>query len=189
MSIWTDNGVPPDIGGSLAPSGLFGANEARGHIRDTIHNIVIERIVLGVFGVPEDVVMLGTPPALGSGPVVVGPDDFVDEGSSAKDTVNHYLAVMDFAVIKVEEQGTLRFQNSVGLTETRLEKTQKIIEGVIVSPRALCHAGSVFRVKSGALLCPSCIERRVDVNQVHTFGRKGAENIQIVAKMDFNSRW
>ena len=57
---WHD-GVPPDVRGRLSTRGLFGADQPRRHVRDAIHLIVVECEVGRVFGIPEDVVVLGGP--------------------------------------------------------------------------------------------------------------------------------
>ena len=58
-----DDGAPPDVGRDLAAGGFFGADEVGGHVGDAVDGFVVEDVVFGVFGVPEDVVVLGGPAA------------------------------------------------------------------------------------------------------------------------------
>jgi len=131
-----DDGVPPDIGGGFAAGGFFRADQAGGHVRDAVGCAKVEGVVGGVFRVPEDVVVLGGP-ALGAAcAVVVRPDDFVLEAGSAspaiagKDFVEQDFAVVDFARVDVEEEGTGGGEDAMRFEEAWAQETEVVVEGI-----------------------------------------------------------
>ena len=63
--------------------------------------------MLGVFGVQQDVVVLGRPAVFGPAAVIVGPDDLVQEALAPEDGIQQDLAVMHFAVVDVEVQAAV----------------------------------------------------------------------------------
>ncbi len=95
--------MPPDIGGGFSARGLFSADQAGRHVRDAVRCAEVEGVAFGIFGVPEDVVVLGGPAFGGARAVVVGPDDLVLEAGAScpviqgEDLVEHDLAVMNLA--------------------------------------------------------------------------------------------
>ena len=110
LSRGRDDGVPPDVGRRLAARGLLGANQSGGHVGDAVGGREVEGVMRGIFGVPEDVVVLGGPAFGGARAVVVRPDDFVLEAGATRsavgreDFIEQDLAVMDFARVDVEEE-------------------------------------------------------------------------------------
>jgi len=87
LAVRTDDGVPPSVRRRLPSLGFFRANQAWGHVGDAVNVIVPIRVILGVLRVPQDVVVLRRPSFGRPCPVVVGPDDFVDERIAPEDGI------------------------------------------------------------------------------------------------------
>ena len=104
LAVGGDDGVPPDVGGRLSARGLLRADQSGGHVGNPIHLPVVERVVLWVIRIPQDVVMLRRPFRLGAGTVVVCPNDLVDERIPSEYPVQQHLAVVDFSIVHVEEE-------------------------------------------------------------------------------------
>ena len=128
-----DDGVPPDVCGSLASCCLGCTDEAGRHVGDSVALVEIEGVALRIFGVPEDVVVLGGPAFGGAGAVVVGPDDLVLEPVAAEDLVEQDFAVVDFAVVDVEEEGAGGCEDAVGFDEAGAEKAEEVVEAIAVT--------------------------------------------------------
>ncbi len=77
--------------------------------------------------------MLGRPAALGARPVVIRPDDLVEEALAPEDLVEQQLAVVRLAVVDVEVQRALARQQPVGVLETRREKREIVLEAIAVA--------------------------------------------------------
>ena len=122
--------MPPDVGGGFAAGGFFGADEAGGHVGDAVGGVEVEGVVGGVFGVPEDVVVLGGPAFGAARAVVVGPDDFVLEAGAGEDFVEEDFAVVDFARIYMQKEGTRGSQDAVGFFEAWAKEADVVVEGV-----------------------------------------------------------
>lgn len=79
--------MPPDIGGGFSSFGFLWTNQVGRHIRNSVHGGKVERIVFGIFCIPEDRIVFGGPLLLGSGTIVISPDYFVHEAVASKDFV------------------------------------------------------------------------------------------------------
>lgn len=53
--------------------------------------------------------MFATPFAPTSCSPVIGPNDFIDEAVPAENLINQNLAIMDFPIVKVEEERAVGF--------------------------------------------------------------------------------
>jgi len=62
--------------------------------------------------------------------VVVGPDDFVDEGLAAEDGVEEDLGVVGLAVVDVEEERAGGGEEAVGFFEARADEGGEVVECV-----------------------------------------------------------
>jgi hypothetical protein len=131
-AIGADDGVPPGIGGGFSAGGLFLADKIWGHVRDAVALGEVELVVGGVAGVPEDVVVFGGPAGSGTGAVIVGPDDFVDEGVATEDEVEEDLAVVDLSIVDVEEEAAIGMKEAMGFDEARFEEGEVVVEEVWV---------------------------------------------------------
>ena len=185
VTIGTDNRMPPYIGRRFAACGLLWSDKPGRHVWDAIHFIVVERIVIRILGVPEDIVVLGAPLFLGSRTVVVGPDDFVDERVASEYFIEHHLAIMNLAIIQMEEQRTIPLQYAVRFFHARAQESDEITVRIIVAVRLFVHLCSAFGMESLSDLTPSRVERRIDVNQIDRTGRNGFQELQILCKMYF----
>ena len=65
------DGMPPGVGGQFAFGGFFRPHQAGRHIGDALNGIHIIDVVIGVLGVPEDVVVLGGPLFLRAGAYMI----------------------------------------------------------------------------------------------------------------------
>ncbi len=119
--------------GSLPRSRLLGGDKTRGHVRLAVDLGGIEVVRLRVFHIDKDVVVLGRPAALGPCPVVVGPDDLVQERLAAEDRIEHDLGVVHLAVVEVHVQRAIVGQQPPGLTQARLQERPVVIERVVVA--------------------------------------------------------
>jgi hypothetical protein len=125
-----DDRVPPDVGRRLAARGLRDSDELGSQVGDAIDLVVVERVVLGIHDVPEDVVVLGGPAPFGASAVVVRPDDLVHEPVPTEDLVEENLAVVDLAVVEVHEERSARLQHPPGLDQARLEEARQVVEAI-----------------------------------------------------------
>jgi len=122
--------VPPGVGRQLAARGFLRPDQPRRHVGNALDILDVVGIMLRVFGVPENVIVLGRPFPFGASAVIVGPDDFVQEAGPAKDAVQQDLAIMHFAVVDVKIQRPVRFEHPPGFDQARLDETQEIVEQV-----------------------------------------------------------
>ena len=181
--------------GGFAAGGFFGADQAGGHIWNAVDGVVVEGVVIGVFGVPQDVVVLGGPARFGAAAVIVGPDDFVDEGIAAKYFVQHYLAIVDFPVVDVEEQAAVVIQQTVGFGHAGTEEADVVVE-IVGVPAVADDMGTVAAaLETGAVavgvgrdldasagLGFAGVEGRVNVDELERAIGQGGQDIKIVAK-------
>ena len=75
--------------------------------------------------------MFGRPSILGAATIIVSPDDLIEETIPTKDTVEENLAIMDFAIVSMKVERTVWCQDTVGLPQSRLEKSEIIIERIV----------------------------------------------------------
>ncbi len=199
-----DDGVPPDVGGGLAAGALGRADELGGHVGDAVAGVEVEGVVLGVAGVPEDVVVLGGPAGGGAGAVVVGPDDLVLEAGSGEDLVEQDLAVVDLAGVDVEEEAAGGGEQAVGLEEAGAEEAEVVGEevgvavggggsdglgAVAMAAEAGAIAGGVADgLDAGAGLAAAGVEGRIDVDEVDGGRFHAAEEREVVALEDLVQR-
>ena len=201
---WGDDGVPPDVGGGLAAGGFFGADERGGHVGNAVRGREVEGVAGGVFGVPEDVVVLGGPALGGARTVVVRPDDFVLETGAAggrgrgEDFVEQHLAVVDFARVDVEEERAGGGEDAVGFGEAGAEEAEVVVEGVGVAGgvggalgaiAVAAEAGAVAGVvadglEAGAGLGGAGVEGWVDVDELDAGVREGAQGGEVFGVED-----
>lgn len=127
------DGVPPGVGGEFAAGGFFGTYQPGSHVGDALDGVDVEGVVLGVFGVPEDVIVLGRPFFTRTGAVVVCPDDLVEERLAAKDGVEENFTVVDLAVVDVEVEAAVGLEQAVRFGQAGLEKSQVVVEDVGVA--------------------------------------------------------
>ena len=192
-AVGTDDGVPPHVRGRLAPRGLERAHQRGRHVGNAVHGVEIEGKGVRILGVPENVVVLGGPALSGARPVIVRPDDFIDEGRTAENAVQHDLAVMDFPVVEMKEQRSFGRKNAERLLHARPEKARKVVEPVVVSAGFApygaidlpleAHPVAVIVAHGGkarAPLHPARVEGRVDIDEVHAGVRQGAQHVEIV---------
>lgn len=181
--------MPPGIGGQLASRGLLRPHQPRCHVGDALDGLDVVGVMSRVFGIPEDVIVLGGPFLFGARAVIVGPNDLVQEALTPEDLVKQHLAVVHFAVIDVKVEAAVGFEHPPGLNETRLDERDKIVEEVAVSLRTQLHrliacpgktcavAGlAAFGANLGALLHMTGVERRIDINKIHRLGRQGGKD-------------
>ena len=128
-----DDGMPPDVGGGFTACGLGCTDQARSHVGDAVGRVEVEGVARGIFGVPEDVVVLGGPALGGAGTVIVGPDDFILKTGATEDLVEHDLAVVDFAVVDVEEERAGGGEYAVRFDEAGAEEAEEVVEAVVVA--------------------------------------------------------
>jgi acyl dehydratase len=195
-----DDGVPPDVGWGFAAGGFFGADKTRGHVGYAVRGGEVKGVVGGMFGVPEDVVVLGGPAFSAACAVVICPDDLVLEAGSPRaavqgeDFVEHDLAVVDLAGVDMEEERASRRQDTVGFGEARSKEAEEVVKGVGVAGCGGEFLGAVAlpseagAVASGvadgldavALLRGAGVEGRVDVDELYAAGGHFAEGGQVV---------
>jgi len=180
-----DDCVPPNVSWRLAPGGLLLSNKPRGHVGDAVHLVEVERVVLRVLDVPEDVIVLGGPLLLGACAVVVSPDDLVDERVPPEQLVEEDLAVVDLPIVDVKEERPTRLEEATGLLKPRLHELEEVLELVGEAGRSdldgavplPLEPGAVPTVlipngsDTGALLHLARVEGRVDVDHVEAGGR------------------
>jgi hypothetical protein len=153
--------------------------------------------MLGVFGIPQDVVVLGRPFFGRTPAVIVGPDDLVEKALPAEDLIQHDLAVMHLAVIDVEVQAAVRLEHPVSLLHARGEEGQEIVKVIGVTLRteldrlvALALEAHPVAVRAalgadlGARLGLAGVEGRVDVDQVDRLRGQGLQDGQVIAKVN-----
>ena len=129
--------------------------------------------------------MLRRPLLLRPRPVIVRPDDFVEEDVSPEALVKQHLTVVHLAVIDVEVHAAIGAEHPVGLSHPWLDEPQKVIEEIAVSHRSYLHRLVTLTRKAHpvpvlgllcadlrACLCVPRIERRVDVDEINRSGRK-----------------
>ena len=192
--------MPPDVGGGLAAGGFFGAYEPGSHVGDAVGGVEVEGVVFGVFGVPEDVVVLGGPAPGGTGAVVVGPDDLVLEavaaigGCGGEELVEENFDVVHFARVYMQKERTRGIQDAMGFGEPRAEEAEVVGEsvGVVVgggveffgAVAMATEAGAVAGVvtdgaEAGTLLGGPGVEGRVDVDELDGGVGEGAERGEV----------
>ena len=193
--------MPPDIGWRLAAGCLGCADESRRHVGDAVALVEVEGVAPGIPGVPEDVVVLGGPAFGGSCAVVVGPDDLVLEAVATKDLVEHDLAVVDFAVVDVEEEGAGGREDSVRFDQARAQEAEEVVEAVAVacaSALLLQHFGAVAPAAEadavacfvanglhlGAALAFAGVEGGIDVDQLYGGGCQRLQNDEVISLHD-----
>src|SRR3990172_19752 len=110
-----DDGVPPSISRQLAASGFFFANQAGSHIGNALYIVNVERVMLVILHVEQDIVVLCRPAVFGATTVVISPDDFVEEIVALEDLIQQDLAIMDFAVVHMKIEAAIDGQHAMGL--------------------------------------------------------------------------
>ena len=68
--------------------------------------------------------MFGRPAVLGPPAVVIRPDDLVQEAVATEDGVQQHLAVVHFAIVDVEVQAAVRFQDAVRFGQARFKNAR-----------------------------------------------------------------
>ena len=188
--------MPPRIGGRFASGRLFGSDEPWGHVWDALDGVIVEHVVLWVFYVDEDVVVFGRPFSSRSRPVIVGPDQLVQETLAPEDLVHQHLAVVDLAVVQVQVEGPVRPEYPVAFAQAWLKKTQIVVEMVRkrrfaesycpISVALVAQAIAIIVADSlqpkAALNLP-CVEWRVDIDKRGASVWHGAKDGQIVAEV------
>ena len=189
--------VKPHVGGPLAPRGLLGADQARGHVGLALHRVGVEVVRARGAHVGEDRVVLGGPAAARLGAVVIGPDDLVEERVAPEHLVEQELAVVGLAIVDVEVQRAVRGQQLPRPRQARLQEAQVVAERVVVA-EALQQAGAVAAAAEahpgGAgvgrgrhrapRLRPAGVERRVDVDEIERARGQALEHRQVVTGDD-----
>lgn len=79
--------------------------------------------------------MFATPFAPTSCSPVISPNDFIDEAVPAENLINQNLAIMDFPIVKVEEERAIGFEYPIGFFYSWTDEAKKIIELVIISDK------------------------------------------------------
>ena len=130
--------------------------------------------------------MLGGPAPLRLGPVVVGPDDLVEEAVAPEELVEQQLDVVGLAVVEVDVEGSVSGEQPPRLAQARLEEAEVVVEGVVVGERAEQACGVAVPAEAGSvalafvragdgqsppLLRAPCVEGRVDVDEVERLVR------------------
>ena len=193
------DGVPPGVRRGLATGRLLRPDERRRQVRDAVAVFVAEGVPLRVLGVPEDVVVFRRPPLLRPGAVVVGPDDFVEEGISPEDPVHHHFQVVDFPVVEVQEEGARGREQAVPLDQARLQERPVVVEGIFEG-RVSDHGGAVAAApetdpvtvggrrgpEPRSRLLPAGVEGRIDVDEVEGFVGEVPKDGQVVAGVDLD---
>jgi hypothetical protein len=193
LAAGADDGVPPGIGGGLAAAGLLRADQPRGQVRDPVDVVVAVGVARRILRVPQQVVVLGRPALRGPRPVVVGPDDLVEEGGPAEDRVQQHLAVVHLPVVDVEEERPGGLQQPVRLRQPRRQEPQVVVEGVGEGP-GLVALGAVplplepdpvaFLVLDGPKPGPGLglprVEGRIDVDQIEERVGKLPQDLQVL---------
>jgi len=189
--------VPPHVGGQLAARRLLGRDERGRHVRLAVDLVRVEPVAPGVLHVDEDRVVLGRPAALGAAPVVVGPDDLVEEAVAAEHRVEEHLRVVRLPVVQVQVEGPGVRQQTPGLLEAGLQEVPVVLEGVVVPEHRaadrLVAASSEAQPRpslgdarrhGATLLRHPRVEGRVDVDQLEGPVRQPAQGGQVVALDD-----
>src|SRR5262249_43969853 len=125
-----DNRMPPRVGRKLSARSFFRTDETWRHVGNPIDRICVEEIVPNILGIKKNVVVLRRPLARRARPVVVGPNNLVQEIFAAEDLVEQNLAVMHLAVIDVKVETSRSFENPLRMFETGAEKTKIVVEAV-----------------------------------------------------------
>jgi hypothetical protein len=76
--------------------------------------------------------VLGRPATARLGPVVVGPDDLVEERVAAEQLVEQQLAVMGLAVVDVEVERPVGSEQLAAALQARGEEAEVVTERVVV---------------------------------------------------------
>src|SRR5580692_1642937 len=98
---------------------------------------------------------------------------------------------MDFAVIDMEEEGSIACQHTLCLDESRLEESEIVVEGIIVGSASDLDRSILLTLESDAIaiflitnrfqldsgLCTTSIEWRIDIYQIHLTIREAPENL------------
>src|SRR5207244_5942978 len=101
-----------------------GGHEPRRHVGLALDGLRVEVVRALLPYVDEDRVVLRGPAPPRAAPVVVGPDDLVEEAAPAEDLVQQQLAVVGLAVVDVEVERPAAPQEPPGLPQPRLEEAQ-----------------------------------------------------------------
>jgi hypothetical protein len=130
----------------------------------------------------------------GPAPVVVGPDDLVEEGLAPEDPVQQDLAVVDLAVVDVEIQGAVVGQQPVRLSQARPEPAGVVVKAVGIGAAgaaaglvgAAPEAGAVAvrrlaRCHPRQGLLPAGVEGWVEVDQPIGAVSQGRQDLEAVA--------
>ncbi len=142
----------------------------------------VEGVAGGIFCVPEDVVVLCGPALGGASSVVVCPDDLVLEAVAPEDFVEHDFAVVDLAIVDVEEERSGGGEDAVGFDHAWAEEAEEVFEGVsvtgcggvvgddvgAVAPAAEADAVAGLVADGLDLLSAlsfACVEGRIDVDE------------------------
>lgn len=99
---------------------------------------------LGVLHIHQDGVVLGGPAPVGARPIVIRPDQFVQEAIAAEDLIEQHLDIVHLTVVQVHVQGAVLRQQPVRLNQARGDEAQIVIEAVLVGAR-LAQLGDVVQ--------------------------------------------
>ena len=136
-----DDRVPPHVRRQFSAGRFFRRDQTGSHIRLPVNFFCIEVIRGAILHIDQDVVVFGRPPALGTGAVVVRPNDFIEETIPAKDHVAHDLRVVHLAVIQVQIQSPVLGEEIACRLQPGKQERPVILEGVVVTGQRLYVAG------------------------------------------------
>src|SRR3954452_13669685 len=143
--------VPPRVRRALATGALLGRDEPGRHVRLAVDLGVVEVVALGVLDVDEDRVVLGRPAPPRPAPVVVGPDDLVEEALAAEEAVERDLDVVRFARVEVDVERAVGGERAPDLRQARHEEAEVVVVRVAELHRAERLAAVTPAGEAGAL--------------------------------------
>ena len=146
--------------------------------------------------------MLGGPAPPRARPVVIGPDQLVEEAFPPEYLIQEQLAVVSLAVVDVKVERAFAGEQTLGMLQAWGEESEIVLEGVAIGAlreqaRGVAtsrEAGPVARLigdgsRQLACLLATRVEGRVDVDQLERFVGEARQHFKTVAEDDFLSRW
>ena len=192
------HGVPPHIGRRFSARGFFRADKAGGEIRNSIHIFEIEYVIVGVFGEPINVVVLGRPARFAAPAEIVSPNNLVDAVfGPAENLFQQQAATRGFAPIDMKKQTAVGAQYPSRFDKPRTQKTLVIGERIVVTRFADNLAAIAATAESDSIrgfvvaraphpqtfarLPPPGVKRRIDINERDRGGSHPPQMRQVVA--------